>query len=229
MKKAVHILINVMLALIVGLALAVTFNEPLAAPIGGGLLFATSFIKMPQGITMFALANYDKTCTRNIAGNSLLYINEAANISTVTVVSGEVTALTTGSNFLTIDSDIDTLVRSQEGTGKKGNMTYLHKIEAVFSYLTAALNTFRDALVTASSCGIIALVKDSNGVWWLVGWNEVDEGNRGLELISDADTSGKESSEDGGGEAVISLQRASGYLDLPVKSTSTVAITGITV
>jgi hypothetical protein len=229
MKKFMFILTNIILAFAVGTALAVLFNEPLALPIGGGLLFASTFIPMPQGIAMFALANYTKTCTRNIAGNSTLYVNEAANISTVTVVAGEVTALTTSSDFLTVDVDIDTLVRSQEGTGKKGNMTYLHKIEAVFSYLSATLNTFRDALVTASSCGIIVLTKDSNGVWWLTGWNEIDEGSRGLELITDNDTSGKESSEDGAGEAMISLQRPSGYLDLPVKSTSTVAVTGITI
>ena len=177
-----------------------------------------------------ALANYTKSCLKNIAGNSLLYVTEASNVTTVTVSNGEVTALTmeTSKTFKTVAMDIDTLQRTEEGKGFGTNIYYTHKIEATFSYLSTALRTFRNALADASPCGMIALVKDGNGTWWLVGYNEVDTTNRGLQLVQDNTTSGKKASEEAGGKASIILQSEDGYADLPVKSTSTVAVSGIT-
>lgn len=177
-----------------------------------------------------ALANYSKTCSKNVSGNGLFYLTEASNILTVTINSGEVTALTlaTGKSFSVIDNDLDSLIRSQEGTGSGDKFSYVHKIEAKFSKLSTSLNTLRNAIADASPCGMVALVKDSNGTWWLVGYNATDGTERALKAKTDSDTSGAAPDDEAGGMATITLECKSGYLDLPVKSTSTVSVSGIT-
>lgn len=176
-----------------------------------------------------AIADYVKTCSKNVAGNSTLWLTEAENISSVTIVTGEITVITmkTGKEWQPYDNDLDSLIRSQEGSGNGNNISYTHKIEAKFSKLSPALNTARTALADASVCGILALVKDSNGVWWLVGYNPSDLTKRALKLMTDSDTSGGAPDDEEGGKASIVLESKSGYLDIPVKSTSTVAVGGI--
>jgi hypothetical protein len=177
-----------------------------------------------------ALATYTKSCSKNVAGNGLFYLTEASNINTVTISAGEVTALTlyTAKAFSVIDNDLDSLIRSQEGTGSGDKFSYMHKIEAKFSKLSTALNTLRNAIADASPCGMVAMVKDGNGTWWLVGYNAVDGVERALKAKTDSDTSGNAPDDEAGGMATITLECKSGYLDLPIKSTSTVTTAGVT-
>jgi hypothetical protein len=177
-----------------------------------------------------ALANYSKTCTKNVGGCGLFYLLEVADLNVVTISNGEVTALTlkTAKTFKVIDNDLDTLIRSQEGAGSGNKFAYNHKIEAKFSKPSTALNTLRDAIVDASACGLIALTKDGNGTWWMTGYNATDGIERALRIKTDSDTTGGAPDDEAGSMCTISLECKSGYLDLPIKSTSTVAIGGIT-
>jgi len=170
-----------------------------------------------------ALANYAKACSKNTGGNSTFYIVESSKVASATVTAGEITALTltTGSVFFTVDFDQDTLIRTQEGTGSGDKISYVHRIEAMFSQLTVALNTFRDSLADESACGLVAMVKDGNGTWWVVGYNETDLATRGLKMIQDNDTSGGAPADEDGGKASIILESNSGFLDLPVNGTVT--------
>ena len=45
-----------------------------------------------------AIVKYAKSCSKNVGGNSLLAIAEVANITAVTVTTGEVSAIT-GTNL----------------------------------------------------------------------------------------------------------------------------------
>ena len=167
-----------------------------------------------------AIAVYTKACSKNTPGNSQIWIAEAPNITSITITAGEAAAFTmdSGKKFLEAQADIDKLTRSQEGTGTGSNISYLHKIEMVFSKLALGLNTFRDSLADASPCGMVAVTKDSNGTYWLTGWNANDLGNRGLELRTDNDTSGAAPTDEDSGASTITLETTSGSLDLPLST-----------
>ena len=165
-----------------------------------------------------AIATYARTCSKNIPGNGQIWLAEASNITSITITSGEVAAFTMEgvTKFLECQPTIDTLVRSEEGTGTGSNISYVHKIDMTFSKLASGLVTFRDSLADASPCGIVAVTLDSNGTYWLTGWNATDLGNRGLELRADNSTSGTTPQDEEGGVATISLETISGYLDIPL-------------
>jgi len=165
-----------------------------------------------------AIATYARVCAKNVAGNSQIWLSEAGNITSITVVAGEVTVFTmlSSNKFMEVQPKRDSLIRSDEGTGIGSNISYLHKIEMVFSKLALGVNTLRNSLADASPCGIVAVTKDSNGEYWLTGWNDTDLGNRGLELRIDSGTSGEAATNAEGGLNSITLETTSGYLDLPL-------------
>lgn len=177
-----------------------------------------------------AIANYSKTCAANRPGNSTLWITEKSNISSVTFSGGEVTAMTmtTSGTFKTVAIDQDTLERVEEGKGSKtGNISYKHQIKFKLSKLATAMNTFRNALAEASICGMVGLIKDGNGTWWVVGYNESDLGERPLRLMTNNSKSGVTPQDEDAANAEIVLETDSGYPAYPVASGKTVAVTGI--
>lgn len=180
------------------------------------------------GIGIAAIAAFSRTCGKNVTGNSSVYFTEKDNVATVTVTSGEISAVTmeSGKTFLQADVDLDTLIRTQEGEGTANNVKYTHRIEMKFSNLDANLNTFRDSIAEASACGIIAIVTDGNATSWMVGFNDTDQFARPLRLVQDSDSSGAEPGEEDSGLTTIALECQSGYLDLPFDSTAGATITG---
>jgi hypothetical protein len=179
-------------------------------------------------ISAMAIVAYTKACEKNVGGNSAVYVTEAANVSSITVVSGEITAVTmvTGKTFQQIQADLDSIVRTEEGAGTRNNIAYTHKVEMVFSKPSKELNTLRDSLAAASACGILVIVTDGNGESWLVGYNETDLMNRPLYLLTDSGNSGKEPTEEGGQAVSVILQGTNGYLCLPFDATNAGTIKG---
>lgn len=176
-----------------------------------------------------AIAAYTKACTKNVGGNSAVYLTEAANITTVTVTSGEISAAITmgsGLTFHEVEADLDNVVHTQEGVGTQTNISYTHRVEMVFSKPSTALNTLRDSLADASPCGVVAIVSDGNGISWLVGYNVTDGTNRALYLATDSLNSGAAPADDGGQAITVALEGQSGYLSLPFDATIGATITG---
>jgi hypothetical protein len=167
-----------------------------------------------------AIATYARVCSKNVAGNSQIWITEASNITSITVTAGEAAAFTmdSGKKFMEHQPEMDSLIRTQEGAGIGSNISYNHKIDMKFAKLALGVNTMRNALVDGSPSGMVAVVKDSNGTYWLVGWNDTDLGNRGLELRQDNDNSGGLASDEEGGMANLILETVSGYLDIPLST-----------
>lgn len=177
-----------------------------------------------------AIANYSKTCSKNVAGALTVWLTEATNITAGTVVNDEITVLTLGTakTFKTIDVDQDSITAMSEGTGTGSNISYVNSIEIKLSKLSAAQRTLINSLMDASPCGIVALVKDGNGLYQCYGWNETDLTTRGLKLVSDSFTTGTAPDDAEGNKSTIRLECKTGYRVLTVKSTSTVAVGGIT-
>lgn len=174
------------------------------------------------------LANYTKACAKNVGGNATVFLTEAANISTVTVTAGEISALSmaSGKTFHQLQADIDSIVHTVEATGTRTNIGYTHKIEMKFMGPSTELNVLRDALVAASACGLVAIVQDGNGECWLVGYNETDGVNRALFVDADNLASGATPTDDGANVVTISLSTTTGYLSLPFDDTTKGTIVG---
>jgi len=186
-------------------------------------------IEMEGVVGAMAIAAYTKACSKNVGGNSAVYLTEAANLSSVTVVSGEITAALSMSGtttFKEVQADLDSVLHTQEGEGSQNNIAYTHRVEMRFAKPSVGLNTLRNALADASPCGVLAIVTDGNGRSWLVGYNETDGTNRALYLATDSLNSGQEPAEEDSQAITIALECQSGYLSLPFDSTIGATITG---
>lgn len=172
-------------------------------------------------IGAFAIAVFTRICEKNVGGNAAVYLAESANITTVTVTAGEISALTmvSGKMFHEAQQDMDSLLHTQVGVGNASNVGYTHRVEMRFAKPSMALNTFRDSLAAANACGILAIVTDSNGESWLVGYNETDGANRPLRLKDDGMNTGVEALEEGAQAVTIALEGVNGYLSLPFDDT----------
>lgn len=173
-----------------------------------------------------AIANYVKACSKNVGGNARVFIAEMANVTSVSVTSGEIDGITmaTGKFFEEVDADIDSVIRTEVAEGRRTNISYTHRVEMRFAKPVTALSTFRDSLAAASPCGIAAIVQDSNGESWLAGYNETDTTSRGLFLVQDDTNSGAVPNEEDGNIVTVALETLSGYLDLPFDATEKAAI-----
>jgi len=182
----------------------------------------------PEGLSFAVIATFTKTCTKNIAGNSALYVTEAASVDAVTVTSGEITAITMNTTLLfqQVQGDLDSISRTEEGEGSQTNISYTHRVEARFAKPSKAVNTLRNSLADASACGILAIVTDGNGVSWLVGYNEADGVERALYLQTDSVTSGAEPTEEDAQAVTIALECSNGYVALPFESVYGATISG---
>ena len=104
-----------------------------------------------------AIAKYAKTCSKNTPGNPFLAYTEVANVTSVTIAAGEITAITAGAAaFKEFDADIDFTKMTLEGTGGS-SFFQNNKIEAKFSKLSIALVTAKESLVDAVNCGALAI------------------------------------------------------------------------
>ena len=178
-----------------------------------------------SGITFaMAIAAYGKVCEKNTGGNTRVFLTETALITSVTVTAGEIAAITAVAAFQEVQADIDSVVRTEVAEGRRANISYTHRVEMKFAKPSVELNIFRDSLSASSPCGIAAIVQDANGECWLVGWNETDEGNRGLFLAQDDTNTGALPNEEDGNVITVALETLSGYLDIPFDDTLTASI-----
>lgn len=150
-----------------------------------------------------------------------LFLTEASNVFNVVVTAGEVTDIVMSglATFKEIQADQNGLIRQIKEVGSQGKEHYEHFVNFVCGKASAELNILADSLSEASPCGIIALVMDSNSQTWLIGWNELNKGDRPLYLNTDNFTSGKDLTEAEGGKRTFDLKTTSAYLDLPTNST----------
>ena len=163
-----------------------------------------------------AIANYSKVCAKNTPGNQDLFFTEVANISSVTISSGEITAVTMEATetFHQFKAEIDTIKMNFEGTGTSSYFQN-NKIEALFAKLTKELVTAKTSLVDAVICGAVAIVLDGNSQAWLVGWNDSELGRRPLNKITANFDSGAKPSDEGTGAYTITLEGETGYDAVP--------------
>ena len=174
-----------------------------------------------------AIAKYSKTCGKNVPGNSRLFFVEAANISTITVTSNEISAVTMSNTakFREFGADIDSIKFTIEGTGS-ASYSEVQKLEAKFSKKTTALITAKNSLLDAVACGVAIIRVDNNGSAWLSGYTLKDKNRRAYNKITTNFDTGAKPSDEGTAAYTIALE-AEGFDDeLPFDTTLNTAIVG---
>jgi hypothetical protein len=176
---------------------------------------------------IMAIANYVKTCSKNVPGLLRVFYTEVANVGSVTIAAGEITAVTMGTaalRFHEFDANIDSLEYSWEGKGKT-NYFGKRTLEAGFAKLTKTLITAKTSLVDAIFCGIVPIWVDGNGQAWM-GWNDTERAARPWNEIEDNFKTGKKPSDEEGGIFVIKIMGESGYDPTPFNAALTASIVG---
>lgn len=160
-----------------------------------------------------AIAKYSKTCGKNVPGNSRLFFVEAANISSITVTSNEISAVTMSdtAKFREFGADIDSIKFTIEGTGS-ASYSEVQKLEAKFSKKTTALITAKNSLLDAVACGVAIIRVDNNGSAWLSGYTVKDKNRRAYNKITTNFDTGAKPSDEGTAAYTITLE-AEGFDD----------------
>jgi len=178
-----------------------------------------------------AIAKYSKTCGKNVPGNSRLFFTEAANISSITATSNEISAITmtaSGSDttkFREFGADIDSIKFTIEGTGS-ASYSEVQKLEAKFSKKTTALITAKNSLLDAVACGVAIIRVDNNGNAWLSGYTVKDKNRRAYNKVTTNFDTGAKPSDEGTAAYTITLE-AEGFDDeLAFGTTLNTAIVG---
>ena len=174
-----------------------------------------------------AIAKYSKTCGKNVPGNSRLFFTEAANISSITATSNEISAITISdtTKFREFGADIDSIKFTIEGTGS-ASYSEVQKLEAKFSKKTTALITAKNSLLDAVACGVAIIRVDNNGSAWLSGYTVKDKNRRAYNKITTNFDTGAKPSDEGTAAYTITLE-AEGFDDeLPFDTTLNASIIG---
>jgi len=174
-----------------------------------------------------AIAKYSKTCGKNVPGNSRLFFVEAANISSITVTSNEISAVTMANTtkFREFGADIDSIKFTIEGTGS-ASYSEVQKLEAKFSKKTTALITAKNSLLDAVACGVAIIRVDNNANAWLSGYTFKDKNRRAYNKITTNFDTGAKPSDEGTAAYTITLE-AEGFDDeLPFDTTQNASIIG---
>lgn len=113
---------------------------------------------------------YTLDCRDSVGGVVEIYFIEEGNVNSITEASGTVTAITkaTGSVFRKYEQDQDTafFVENLNSNIQNGTQFYQQELTIVLNKM--AVNT-RNELLLLNKNRLIAVVKDANGAYWLLG------------------------------------------------------------
>lgn len=174
-----------------------------------------------------ALAIFTRTCAKNVAGASKVFIAENSVITAITVASGEISVITGTTPFMRVDAEQDSVAWEQkvEKVGNN-NVKVTQTIDFKVAPPATATNTFLQALIDGSPCGFFAIIQDGNGKCWLVGYNTTDLKARPLRVNTIDVKTGANPSDAEGALAAIQLMHEAGGIALPFDATLTAAIVG---
>lgn len=137
------------------------------------------------------LTNIPENCETSSGGIQMVGITDFSNISSVTVVAGEVTAITMESttqfhkfNFTKNSSQFSEPLSVDVTTG---STFYTHTLNLQIARREISKRN-SIALLAAGQRELVALVKDINNNYWLVGYSENFE--EGIQLTGDDGGSG---------------------------------------
>lgn len=144
---------------------------------------------------MALTAGLTKVCSARSGGLIQLYLANASDVVSFTLnqATGEYTAVTmvAGKLFYKFDFKQDTGERKETGKMTNGAFSVEHMIDIFMEDLNQTTRNRMQDVADASTCGMIAIVKDANARMWVVGYNEKFTTERPLKLDTNNSASGK--------------------------------------
>ncbi len=162
------------------------------APIAlGAFLFVEVFTGM--GVAMNLTAGFVKTCVARSGGLVEVFLANRDDVDTFTLSGGVYTvANMVGSGvFHKFEFDQDSANLLETATRENRSLKIDHIIEFFLGKLDQVMRDRMQEIADASNCGMIAIVKDANGLFWVVGYSEKQLKERPLELQTGAGDTGK--------------------------------------
>lgn len=115
-------------------------------------------------------SNYTLDCRDSVGGLVEIYFIEAGNVSSIIEASGVVTAITkaSGKVFRKYEQDQDTafFVENLNSNVQNGSQFYQQELTMVCNKMQTAT---RNELLLLNKNRLIAVAKDANGAYWLLG------------------------------------------------------------
>jgi len=118
------------------------------------------------------------SCTDGIqASIATLYAIDRDDITDLTLASGETLVygtenLDSGKTWLTYEFEEDQAEFRQSLEGERGSYKVIQEVEIFVKGLSTAKNKAIQELIDSSTCGMVLIAKDTNGVYWVLGYNE---------------------------------------------------------
>ena len=156
-----------------------------------------------------ALTSISKDCLNSIGGVDEVLLNDLADIASVTITSGEVTAIALDGGSpvyfqayqMTRDSSV--LSHTAEVDTTAGSTLYAQTLTLQFKRQELAKRN-SVMLMAAGQRDLVALVKDNNGQWWLAGYSP--DLTQGLQLTGGESSTGTAKSDMNGYVVELSNQ-----------------------
>lgn len=143
---------------------------------------------------MALTAGLSKVCSARSGGLITLYLANVDDITSFTsAATGEYTAVTmvSGKVFYKFEFKQDSGEFKESGKMNNGAFSVEHKVDVYIENLNQAIRNRLQDVADASSCGMVAIVKDANGIMWVIGYNEKFTKERPLKLETNEGSSGK--------------------------------------
>ena len=141
-----------------------------------------------------ALAGYTKTCGKSTSGVNTLHLTEKANVTSFTKGSDrDYTAVTMNASavFKKYEFDQDSCEFKESVAISNGVAVVTQTIEFHLDKMSKAAATELDALLDAVFCGVIAIVKDTKGTMFVIGYSEEQLKERSIMMMGSEGTTGK--------------------------------------
>lgn len=154
--------------------------------------------------------NLTQSCSAGkAAGIQTLYLIDKDDFTSATLASGSTSdydtiTLTSAKHFWTFEFEQDQAEFSESVEVERDSVKVTHSIEIFLPGVNASNRNAIQEIISSTPCGMIAVVKDNNGVNWLVGYTESQGKNRPVKLLTDETTTAKALGEANG--STVTLQ-----------------------
>jgi hypothetical protein len=129
---------------------------------------------------------YEIACRDSVGGIQEIYVAEFSNLQSYTASSGVITAITKvpGSKFYTFQLEKENATYTNDSVGSLENGTTFFNSSLVFTMKKMSAS-MKNALKVLSQARLVVIVKDNNGVYFVMGLT------RGVDALDIKMTSGK--------------------------------------
>lgn len=148
-----------------------------------------------------------KVCGAISGGVKTIYLADAVNVASFTLGTTEYTDVVMESSelFYKFEFDQDTAeFRENSERSDNGGSITTQEVEFFYKGMSQADRDSIEDIIESSTCGIIAIVEDQDGVLWTVGYSEKQLKERPLEMSSVATLTGKLFSDAKGSTIILS-------------------------